>query len=50
VEDANPPGRPQRAAPIAESLANLIGQQIADGVYHAGDKLPSLRELAQLHR
>ncbi|MCC3261850.1 winged helix-turn-helix domain-containing protein, partial [Paenibacillus polymyxa] len=50
MADANPPGRPQRPAPIAESLANLIGQQIADGVYRAGDKLPSLRELAQLHR
>ncbi|WP_286899520.1 PLP-dependent aminotransferase family protein [Achromobacter sp. UBA2119] len=50
MDDANSPGRPQRAAPIAESLANLIGQQIADGVYRAGDKLPSLRELAQLHR
>ena len=50
MDDAHPPGRPQRAAPIAESLANLIGQQIADGVYRAGDKLPSLRELAQLHR
>ncbi|WP_175168544.1 aminotransferase-like domain-containing protein [Achromobacter kerstersii] len=39
-----------RAAPIAESLAKLIGQQIADGVYRPGDKLPSLRELSQLHR
>src|SRR5256885_14681657 len=34
----------------AEKLADLIGQQIADGVYRPGDKLPSLRELAQLHR
>lgn len=42
--------RPRRAAPIAESLAALIGKQIADGVYRPGDKLPSLRELAQLHR
>lgn len=39
-----------RSAPIAGQLADLIGQQIADGVYRAGDKLPSLRELAQLHR
>ncbi|EZP51952.1 MULTISPECIES: aminotransferase-like domain-containing protein [unclassified Delftia] len=39
-----------RSAPIAEKLADLIGQQIADGVYRPGDKLPSLRELAQLHR
>ncbi|AYD65040.1 PLP-dependent aminotransferase family protein [Achromobacter sp. B7] len=43
-------GRRPRAAPIAESLAKLIGQQIADGVYRPGDKLPSLRELSQLHR
>ena len=40
----------KRSAPIAEKLADLIGQQIADGVYKPGDKLPSLRELAQLHR
>ena len=40
----------KRSAPIAEKLADLIGQQIADGVYQPGDKLPSLRELAQLHR
>ena len=40
----------RRTAPIAERLANLIGQQISDGVYQPGDKLPSLRELAQLHR
>ena len=39
-----------RSAPIAETLADLIGQQIAEGVYRDGDKLPSLRELAQLHR
>ncbi len=43
-------GRAPRAAPIAESLARLIGRQIAEGVYRPGDKLPSLRELAQLHR
>ncbi|KAF1045545.1 aminotransferase-like domain-containing protein [Xylophilus sp.] len=39
-----------RSSSIAERLADLIGQQIADGAYGAGDKLPSLRELAQLHR
>ena len=39
----------RREAPIAQRLADLIGQQIADGVYRAGDKLPSLRALAQLH-
>ncbi|MFJ1299198.1 PLP-dependent aminotransferase family protein [Pseudomonadota bacterium AL_CKDN230030165-1A_HGKHYDSX7] len=43
-------GRPRRPAPIAEGLAKLIGEQIAEGVYRPGDKLPSLRELAQLHR
>ncbi|MPM26160.1 Histidinol-phosphate aminotransferase [bioreactor metagenome] len=41
---------PRRSAPIADKLADLIGQQIADGVYQPGDKLPSLRALAQLHR
>lgn len=40
----------RRSAPIAERLADLMGQQITDGVYQPGDKLPSLRELAQLHR
>ncbi|QIL82279.1 PLP-dependent aminotransferase family protein [Diaphorobacter sp. HDW4A] len=40
----------RRSAPIADKLADLIGQQITDGVYQPGDKLPSLRELAQLHR
>lgn len=42
-------GGSKRQAPIAERLADLIGQQITDGVYRAGDKLPSLRELAHLH-
>ena len=40
---------PRSSAPIAEKLADLIAQQIRHGVYQAGDKLPSLRELAQLH-
>jgi len=43
------PLRPRRHAPIADGLARLIGQQIAEGVYRPGDKLPSLREMAQLH-
>lgn len=34
---------------IADSLADAIARQIASGAYKAGDKLPSLRELAQLH-
>jgi len=39
-----------RPTTIAEKLADAIGQQIIDGVYQPGDKLPSLRELARLHR
>ncbi len=31
-------------------LADAIERQIADGAYKGGDKLPSLRELAELHR
>ncbi|CAM4026933.1 GntR family transcriptional regulator [Bordetella tumbae] len=42
--------RVQRSATIAQKLADIIGQQISDGVYQPGDKLPSLRELARLHR
>lgn len=38
-----------RKAPIAETLADMLGRQIADGVLRTGDKLPSLRALAQLH-
>ena len=39
----------RRSAPIALQLADLIGQQITSGIYQPGDKLPSLRALAQLH-
>ncbi|PWB20316.1 PLP-dependent aminotransferase family protein [Comamonas sp. JNW] len=38
-----------RKASIAEKLAAMLGRQMADGVLRAGDKLPSLRALAQLH-
>ena len=38
-----------RPAPIASSLADSIARQIEEGAYKAGDKLPSLRTLAQLH-
>jgi len=38
-----------RKASIAENLAAMLGRQIAGGVLRAGDKLPSLRALAQLH-
>jgi DNA-binding transcriptional MocR family regulator len=34
---------------IATSLADSIARQIAEGALKAGDKLPSLRELAGLH-
>ena len=34
---------------IALALALAIERQIREGAYQAGDKLPSLRELAQLH-
>lgn len=34
---------------LAGSLADSIARQIAEGVFRAGDKLPSLRELAELH-
>ena len=37
-----------RAATVAGKLADLIGQQIADGVYRAGDKLPSLLSLIHI--
>ena len=35
--------------PLAKSLAQAIARQIAEGVLKTGDKLPSLRELAELH-
>lgn len=34
---------------LASSLADAIARQIGEGLYKAGEKLPSLRELAQLH-
>jgi len=44
---ASPTLRP-RSLPV--SLADAIERQIDGGAYKAGDKLPSLRELASLHR
>ena len=38
----------QRASPIFVQLADSLEQQIADGAFRVGDKLPSLRELARL--
>jgi DNA-binding transcriptional MocR family regulator len=35
--------------PLARTLADSIERQIGEGVLKTGDKLPSLRELAQLH-
>ncbi|MFZ5526537.1 MAG: PLP-dependent aminotransferase family protein [Pseudomonadota bacterium] len=35
---------------LAVSLADSIERQIKDGAYKAGDRLPSLRELAALHK
>ncbi|MFS8979404.1 PLP-dependent aminotransferase family protein [Cupriavidus necator] len=34
---------------LAATLANTLERQIVEGAYRAGDKLPSLRELALLH-
>lgn len=38
-----------KPASVTQALADSIDRQIRDGAYQAGDKLPSLRELAQLH-
>lgn len=38
-----------RSAPIAQTLADSLARQIAEGAFKAGDRLPSLRTLAQLH-
>jgi len=38
-----------RPASIAVQLANSLERQIHDGAFKPGDKLPSLRELAQRH-
>lgn len=38
-----------KPASVTQALADSIDRQIRDGAFKAGDKLPSLRELAQLH-
>lgn len=38
-----------KPAPIASSLADSLARQIAEGAFKPGDKLPSLRALAELH-
>jgi DNA-binding transcriptional MocR family regulator len=43
------PARPKTRDTLAASLADSIARQIADGLYKADEKLPSLRELAGLH-
>jgi DNA-binding transcriptional MocR family regulator len=40
---------PRKSTSLPTQLADGITRQIADGAYQAGDKLPSLRELAELH-
>ncbi|MES2532999.1 MAG: PLP-dependent aminotransferase family protein [Pseudomonadota bacterium] len=55
---ASPPIKPTPSTPPAKgrsaslpiTLADAIERQIADGAFKAGDKLPSLRELAELHK
>lgn len=44
-----PPAAP-KSGPIPVLLANEIERQISEGAYSAGEKLPSLRELAELHQ
>lgn len=44
------PGAAPRSASLPTTLADAIERQIADGAYKSGDKLPSLRELAELHK
>ena len=51
---ARPPSRTKtialtRPTTIAQTLAASLERQIAEGAFSAGDKLPSLRELAELH-
>jgi DNA-binding transcriptional MocR family regulator len=41
---------PARSASLPVTLADAIERQINDGAYKAGDKLPSLREVAELHK
>ena len=40
---------PSKPTTIAATLAASLQRQIADGAFRPGDKLPSLRELAELH-
>jgi DNA-binding transcriptional MocR family regulator len=49
MKPASPPAAP-RAATISQRLADEIERQLHEGAYRVGEKLPSLRELAQLHQ
>jgi len=46
----SPEVTPGRSVRLPVGLADVIERQIRDGAYKAGDKLPSLRELAELHK
>jgi DNA-binding transcriptional regulator YhcF (GntR family) len=50
MTEASRPAPVSRPVSRTVQLADTIERQIADGAYRAGDKLPSLRELAELHR
>ncbi|MDQ8018867.1 MAG: PLP-dependent aminotransferase family protein [Bordetella sp.] len=50
MTEASRPAPAARPVSRTVQLADTIERQIADGAYRAGDKLPSLRELAELHR
>lgn len=45
-----PGKRRARPTPLPVAVADDLERQIRDGAYKAGDKLPSLRELAELHK
>lgn len=48
--DETPKTRRTRSTTLPVAVADDIERQIRDGAYKAGDKLPSLREMAELHK
>lgn len=46
----SPSPRGKRQGNLPTTVADAIERQIRDGAYQVGDKLPSLREMAALHR
>jgi DNA-binding transcriptional MocR family regulator len=53
MKPASPPAAAKpvtRVATISQRLADEIERHIHEGAYRVGEKLPSLRELAQLHQ